>query len=290
MNRHKIAAVFFTAGVCCAVLAHGTFLAVDFDNTTNKKTNITTSLIPQKEDAGCGIGKEHINFEVAIKSVRDKVAKAHKSKSIPRQCLSCSEVFELNGYEFAVRTVTNQSSVMNRPASEGDKARNLLVGGPAEIRIDITRIGGGAWDACLYANYRREDAIEIAIGNFFSRSSMTEKRIAESIAVNTDKMGDVCLSWRQESRRNTLIVFIKGGCVVVVRGCIDVEPVAALLDCILCECGRAYEKGEVITIKEGAARLSENHHAVADMRGVAVDPTKKLLQKGKNKVTTDEEL
>ena len=89
---------------------------------------------------------------------------------------------------------------------------------------------------------------------------MTEDMIAESITVNPDKVGDVCLSWRQESRQHTFMVFIKGACVAVIKGNVDVTPVAALLERILCECERAYEKGEIISIATAAERLSKKRN------------------------------
>lgn len=272
MNRYKIMVVLLTAGMFDAVFAHGLFLLADLNNAT-KRTNITTSLIPQKEGAWCRIGenKEHDGFEAAIKRVRDKIAKAHKSESFPRQCLLYSGTFELNGHEFAARAATNQNSVAKMVVIEDYNTRNLHMDGRCDLRIDITQIGGGAWDAYLCANYHPEDAMEIAISSFFSQSSMTEERIVESITVELDKVGDVCLSWRQESCRKTFMVFIKGGCVVVIRGNINVAPVATLLDCILGECGQAYEKGEIITIATAAERLlkrrnSEGVHSAASER------------------------
>ena len=56
MNRYKIMVVLLTAGMFDAVFAHGLFLLADLNNAT-KRTNITTSLIPQKEGAWCRIGE-----------------------------------------------------------------------------------------------------------------------------------------------------------------------------------------------------------------------------------------
>lgn len=256
MDDHKIEVHLLKVGLCCAVYAYTLLIFADFDNATSK-INVTNSLIHRMNGAENDIrnNKERADFEGAIKRVKDKIAKARKSKAFPRQCFQYSGAFKLNGYEFMV--TTNQISAVERTAVEGVDDQNIQVDGQGDLHIKITQAGGGDWDVGLRTDKRYEDAMEIAIGSFFLISSMTEEMIAESITVNPDKVGDVCLSWRQESCQRTFMVFIKGACVVLIRGNADVTPVAALLDRILCECERAYEKGETISIATAAERLSK---------------------------------
>lgn len=259
MSGHKIVVHLLKVGVFGVAFAYSLPLFADFDNATGK-INVTNSLIRRIDgvENDIRINKERADFEGAIKRVKDKIAKAHKSKVFPRQCFLYSGAFKLNGYEFVV--TTNQIGGVERTAAEGVNDQNIQVDGQGDLRIDITQAGGGDWDVCLRTNNRYEDAMEIAISSFFLISSMTEEMIAESITVNPDKVGDVCLFWRQESCQHTFMVFIKGTCVAVIRGNADVTPVAALLERILCECEQAYEKGEIISIATAAERLSKKRN------------------------------
>lgn len=207
---------------------------------------------------------ERARFMAAIKKVQNEIGSVSKSRTLPRQCFAYSGSFEIDGHRIDASSVTNKIRAMDLEwiESERAKGRNYRVAGVMETRVRVALVGGETWRACLSVESCSDDAIEIAIARVLYRSSMTLDMNAESIVFNDDDVGDFYLSRKSddENLRNSFLTFVRGGCAVVVWGG-DALRIAKLIDRILCECGRAYEKGEIITIATAAERLLKKHNS-----------------------------
>ena len=190
--------------------------------------------------------------------VVERIDSSKKSKVLPRQCLSYSGKFDIDGYLFEASAVTNkiQPEFQAWLEIEIEQGRHYSVIGQIENRMSVSRSGRSLWNVYVYSEACPEYAKEIAIQSFFHGSSMTPKAIANSITISSERLGDFCLSWKSYEKQKDYLVFVKGGVVVIVSGLTDVSHVARLMNKVLDECERSYKKGEVITIETAARKLS----------------------------------
>ena len=177
---------------------------------------------------------------------------------LPRGCLGGKIRFRCLGLEFDGHTSSNRLSAAAQAMTGGESScgRRVRAVGLVEHRFDVSKKGKLLATVYVYDEESPQIAREIAIRDFFNKSTMAADVVAKSIDMKIGNVGNISFSWKPYGDNADYVTFVRGSAAVIVQGAEEVVGMAKLFDDILLECASIGLSNAQTSIADAAAKVS----------------------------------